>query len=49
MTTFLANVINSTEGDATGPTLHVQIMFPLLKDKKKFRYLKTFFLGRGGT
>jgi len=30
---FLANEINSTEGDITGPTAHVQIMFPL-KDKK---------------
>ena len=31
MATFLANEINTTEGDVTGPT--VQIMFPL-KDKK---------------
>ena len=30
---FFANEINSTEGDKTGPTAHVQIMFPL-KDKK---------------
>jgi len=33
MATFLANEINTTEGDITGPTAHVQIMFPL-KDKK---------------
>jgi len=33
MATFLANEINTTEGDITGPTTHVQIMFPL-KDKK---------------
>ena len=32
MTTFLANEINYTERDATGPTEQVQIMFPL-KDK----------------
>jgi len=31
--TFLANEINTTEGDITGPTAHVHIMFPL-KDKK---------------
>jgi len=33
MATFLANEINTTEGDITGPSAHVQIMFPL-KDKK---------------
>jgi len=33
MATFLANEINTTEGDITGPTAHVQIMFPI-KDKK---------------
>ena len=33
MATFLTNGINTTEGDITGPTAHVQIMFPL-KDKK---------------
>ena len=33
MATFLANEINSTEGDITSPTANVQIMFPL-KDKK---------------
>ena len=32
MGTFLANEINATEGDVTGPTEQVQIMFPL-KDK----------------
>ena len=29
MATFLANEINATERDATGPTKQVQIMFPL--------------------
>jgi len=29
----------------TGPTAHVQIMFPL-KDKKNAGYFRTFFLGR---
>ena len=29
---FLANKINSTEGDVMGPMAHAQIMFPL-KDK----------------
>ena len=33
MATFLANEINTTERDITGPTPHVQIMFPI-KDKK---------------
>ena len=33
MADFLANEINTTEGDITGPTAHVQITFPL-KDKK---------------
>jgi len=33
MATFLANEINTTEGDITRPTAHVQIVFPL-KDKK---------------
>ena len=32
MATFLANEINTTERDVTGPTEQVQIMFPL-KDK----------------
>ena len=33
MATFLANEINTTERDITGPTPHVQIVFPL-KDKR---------------
>jgi len=33
MATFLANEINTTERDITGPTPHVQIVFAL-KDKK---------------
>ena len=33
MATFLANEINSTEGNITGPTAHVQTMFPS-NDKK---------------
>jgi len=33
MATFLANEINTTEGDIMGPTVHAQIMFPL-KDIK---------------
>ena len=45
MATFLANEINTTERYMTGPTPHVQIVFPL-KDKKNAGYLKTFFLGR---
>ena len=32
MATFLANEINATDRDVTGPTVEVQIMFPL-KDK----------------
>ena len=32
MATFLANEINATDKDVTGPTEQVQIMFPL-KDK----------------
>ena len=32
MATFLANQINATDGDVTGPIDQVQIMFPL-KDK----------------
>ena len=32
MATFLANEINATDGDVTGATEQVQIMFPL-KDK----------------
>jgi len=33
MATFLANEINTTEEDITGPTAHVQIMFPLKNEK----------------
>ena len=33
MATFLANEINATDRDVTGPTEQVQIMFPLM-DKK---------------
>jgi len=40
--TFSANEINTTEGDITGPTVHVKIMFPL-KDKKNAGDLKTVF------
>jgi len=43
MTTFLANEINATEGDITGPTAHVQIMLPL-KDKK-CRVFEDIFYG----
>ena len=48
MATFLANEINATDRDVTGPTEQGQIMFPL-KDKNiinKARYLKSVFLGR---
>ena len=48
MATFLANEINATDRNVTGPTEQVQIMFPL-KDKiliNNAGYLKTFFLGR---
>jgi len=33
MASFLANEINTKEGDITGPIAHVQIIFPL-KEKK---------------
>ena len=39
MATFLANEINDTERDVTGPTEQVQIMFPL---KDNAGYLKPF-------
>ena len=48
MAAFLANEINATDRDVTGPTEQVQIMFPL-KDKiliNNAGYLKPFFLGR---
>ena len=41
MVTILANGINTTEKDITGPTAHVQIMFPL--KVKNAGYLKRFF------
>jgi len=43
MATFLANEINTTEGDITSPTAHVQILYPL--KEKNAGYLKTFFSG----
>ena len=48
MATFLANEINATDRDVTGPTEQVQIMFSL-KDKNiiiNARYVRPFFLGR---
>ena len=48
MATFLANEVNTTDRDITGPKEQVQIMFPL-KDKifiNNAGYLKPFFLGR---
>ena len=48
MATFLANEINATDRDVTGPTEEVQVMF-LLRIKifiNTARYLKPFFLGR---
>jgi len=42
MATFLPNEINTTERDITGPTPHVQIVFPL-KDKKVQGIWKFFF------
>ena len=43
MATFLANEINrEREKDITGPTLHVQIVFPL-KDRKMQGMWKHFF------
>ena len=44
MSTFSANELYFSEGDITGRTAHVQIMFPL-KDKKMQGILH-FFLGR---
>jgi len=43
MATFLANEINTTEGDIMGATVHVQIMFPL--KEKKCRVFKDIFSG----
>ena len=39
---FLANEINSTEGDVMGPMAHVQIMFPV-KDKRMQSIWRHFF------
>ena len=44
MVTFLANEINTTDGDIAGPTTHVQIIF-LLKYKNNVGYFGTFFSG----
>ena len=44
MATFLANEVNATDRDVTGPTEQVQVMFSL-KDKNinnNARYLKPF-------
>ena len=46
MATFLANEINATDRDVTGPTEEVQVMF-LLRIKifiNNARYLKPFLL-----
>jgi len=45
MATFLANEINTTEGDITGPTVHVQIMFPLKDKKMQVHVLGDIFSG----
>jgi len=42
MATFLANEINTTERDITGPIPHVQVVFPL-KDKKYRVFEHIFF------
>ena len=42
MATFLANEINTTERDITGPKPHVEIVFPL-KDKKMQGIWRYFF------
>ena len=47
MATFLANEINATDRDVTGPIEQVQIMFPL-KDKSnnsKCRVFEAIFSG----
>ena len=41
MATFLANEINATDRDVTGPTEQVQIMYPL-KDKNVNQKCKVF-------
>jgi len=42
MATFLANKINTTEGDITGTTPHVQFVFPL-NSKNKCRVFEDIF------
>ena len=43
MATFWAHEIHSTEGDIKGPTVHIHIMFPALKDKKIQGIRRHFF------
>jgi len=43
MATILANEISTTEGDITGTTAHVQVMFPL--KEKKCRVFEDIFSG----
>ena len=45
MATFLANEVNATEGDITGPT-EQSPNYVFFKGENNTRYLKTFFLGR---
>jgi len=42
MATFLANEKSTTDEDITGPTAHLQIMFPL-KEKKRQGISRHFF------
>ena len=42
MATFLANEINATERDITGPTEQVQIMFPLRTFARNFSNIDFF-------
>ena len=44
MATFMANEINATDRDVTGPLEQVQIMFPISVNNAG--YLKPFLLGR---
>ena len=46
MATFWANDINATERDITGPTEHVQIMFPLKDKIMQGTVFEDIFLGR---
>ena len=47
MATFLANEINATDRDVTGPTEQVQIMFPLKNKYIKYqcKVFEAFFSG----